>query len=1130
MTSQVIAATRFDPSASRVIEAPEGATLADMVELAAAEAAPDQRERMEVTLMRADGSVPAVVVPRDKWGAVRPRTGTVVIVRVVPAGGDFLRTVLMLAVVVVASLAAPELGAFLATNLGGFSAATWTAIATAAITTVGALAVNALVPLRAPSLGSTRAASPTYTINGTRNQLRQWGVVPSILGRHRVYPDLECPPYTESIGEDQYIRASFLGGYGELEWSDLRIGETPLEEFDELELQWTRGIEGETQPTIYPDSVIQDDLSVDLTHEGGRQVRVSATSTNDLSIDLGFGRGLYHLSDKGARQAVTVQVLVECRPVGASTWTAVTTLTVTEAKGETFRVGHRWLPPEGLGQYEVGLTRLTEDHTDTRTASQVTWTALRAFRPFDPVQFPHPISRLQMRIKATGQLNGMIDSFNGIAQRILPDWDAGAEAWISRATRSPAAALRHILTGRENARRRPVEGLAMDTFVALAEWCTAKGMTYDRVHDYDATVQDVLDDVAAAGRAICRPYNGLWHVTIDRPQTIAYGHVTPRNASDFGGTPTFGEKPDALRVRFVDETNGWIQSERIVPRPGLVGSPSLYAVKEYPGKTNPDEIWREARRDLRAMDARSEEFTATLHWESLSYRIGQLVYGNHWLLAEDQISARIARVDGLAVLLDEPVTMVEGKTYGLRWRSSSWESAVSTVATRPGTHRLLVLAEAPEVPPEIGDLALFGRATYEKVDLLVKAVNRQDGDAARLTLVAHAPEIDADDDVEPEPWVPVVAEPRPWAMLDPAVPVITGVTSGTPVQEVGADGSVSLPVVVALSPGAGSISVPVDLYEVGLRPAGGSTWTTQTVAAGTAAARFYDHAAGEHVQVRARAISLYGRSSGWTDPVDHVVQARDDLPPDIASLSVVRLASGLRRYTWSLDLPADAPRDLFGYRLAARPGAGWTWDDLTPLHSGIVLASPWETASPVTEGPHTIGIVAVDVTGQESAHPKLIEVTLGPASGPGLLLQRIEAALAWPGIRAGATLDGDALTGGAGLPSALSYALPVIDLGADIAVDVDVAAYGVAGTAAIAMQTGLAADGAAAGVAVPTGAVTARYIAITVTVTNAGAPARIGDLVTIITPLTVAADPFELIAWDDATVLAWADGTPMAWS
>lgn len=196
------------------IDVPVGTTLAEMVGVALPGADP---ARVRVTIGE------HVVAP-DIWHRVRPRHGAVVIIRVVPAG-DNLRTVLSIAVVVAAmalgqfyapALAGSIAGAVGATSVGGaalVSAATVQLVQagiTLAATVAGTLLINALVPVR--GLGNQDKGPDIYSITGLQNSADPGGVIPSVLGRHRYAPRYAATPFTEVIGNDQYVTAAFLFG------------------------------------------------------------------------------------------------------------------------------------------------------------------------------------------------------------------------------------------------------------------------------------------------------------------------------------------------------------------------------------------------------------------------------------------------------------------------------------------------------------------------------------------------------------------------------------------------------------------------------------------------------------------------------------------------------------------------------------------------------------------------------------------------------------------------------------------------------------------------------------------------------------------------------------------------------
>jgi hypothetical protein len=153
-----------------------------------------------------------------------------------------------------------------------------------------------------------------------------------------------------------------------------------------------------------------------------------------------------------------------------------------------------------------------------------------------------------VRIKATGQINGVVNNLNADVTRIAPDWDHATDTWITRPTRNPASLYRYVLQSPANARPKPDAEIDLAALQSWHEYCAAKGLCYDRVHDFEASLFGVLRDVAAAGRATPRDSGTRWTVAVDRPQTLVVGHVTPRNSWGFQGERAYLQPPDAFRV------------------------------------------------------------------------------------------------------------------------------------------------------------------------------------------------------------------------------------------------------------------------------------------------------------------------------------------------------------------------------------------------------------------------------------------------------------------------------------------------------------------------------------------------------------------------------------------------------
>ena len=160
--------------------------------------------------------------------------GDVVAVRVVmQGGGGDSNPIAVIATIALLTFAQP-LALNLAVSQLGFQGVTGAAITAAkfGIVAVGQLAINALFPPDAPGITAAEglAASPTYSLSGARNTPRPHGPLPLIIGKHRVSPDFGSLPYTELDSKGrEHLNMIFNFGYGKLDVSQLKIGETDFE-------------------------------------------------------------------------------------------------------------------------------------------------------------------------------------------------------------------------------------------------------------------------------------------------------------------------------------------------------------------------------------------------------------------------------------------------------------------------------------------------------------------------------------------------------------------------------------------------------------------------------------------------------------------------------------------------------------------------------------------------------------------------------------------------------------------------------------------------------------------------------------------------------------------------------------
>lgn len=818
------------------------------------------------------------MVPQHQWHLVRPRPGNTVIIRVVPGNDPLLRSVLTVAVLV----AAVALGQFYAPGIAGAvvpfgvptaaTISTVAALSTATFALAGTALLNAFIP--ASGLGDQGSGTSVNGITGLQNTSNPGGVIPSILGTHRYAPVYAAPPYTEIIGDDQYVIAAFLFGHGPLNFANHKLGETTIEAFSDVEMEVRQGLPGDMALTLYPRQVLEEQLTVTL-EPNVLSYRTTARDVSGGSVDFTFVQGLVFFDDRGNPRNTTVTVRIFYREVGDASFTEILPpgLDMTAGEQKIIRRTLSFSFPE-RGQYEIAVQRVTNNPPDAaKRIDKCTWSALRGFRPESPFNYPAPLAMVAMRIRASDQLNGIVNNYNAEGSVVCKDWDSATQTWIVRETNNPASLYRHVLQGPANVFPKTDDQIDLQGLQDWHDFCIDKNLKYDRVHDYDGSRLDVLKDIAAAGRATPHDDGEKWGVTVDRPKTTYVSAVSPRNSWDFQGSTSYVLFPDAHRVQFIDATNGWNQAERIVPFPGI--DPDAVEITEdlkHPGVTDPDQIWKATRRRQYELLHRRHSYTVSQDFESLVLARGDLVPLNHDVLDRDHVAARVRSVSGQTVTLDTEVTMEARRSYALIVRSQEGESIRRTSLTVPGTIATLQLV-GDLTGIAAGDLAMFGTSlSGPAIDVIVKSIERGDNLTAKLTLLDAAPQIDTLTDADiPPAWDGRVGGDIDVSGLVPAVPNLSVTDS-------------FLQFDAAVSAGTGSVAVPTT-FVISYRPHGGGAFTAVSIPAAQGVLHIGGFVVGDVIDVKAHAVSAFGQASVDTAIVQATLHLAATNSPTFDSIS-----------------------------------------------------------------------------------------------------------------------------------------------------------------------------------------------------------------------------------------------------
>ncbi|QKK18657.1 host specificity factor TipJ family phage tail protein [Rhizobium indicum] len=679
------------------------------------------------------------VIEQKNWPRVRVKPGVSVTIVKVPGKGA-LKAIAGLVVALVAAVAAPWLaGALFGLTAGTTAFSVATGLIGAGISLAGSMALNALFPVAKPA--SLPNTTTLYSIGGAQNQAAQYGAIPEIFGTHRISPPYAAAAYTELVGDDQYLRMLFVVGYGPISVSDLKIGETEISKFEDVKYEVIQD-HTVTPVTLYTKPVFQEDVSVELDAVTGWVQRTTADNVDEISVDVSAPNGVYRLKAKdGSRVNYTVTIDAQYKLASSSTWLSLGTFDLTSNSPQAIRRTLSKSVPRG--KYDVRLSKSSPDYDGKDTVAEtVYWTAVRGRRNEPVISFSKPLTVIAMRIRATGQLNGAVNTLNCIASPKIRAWNG--TTWSSgQTTRNPADHFRQVLQGNGNA--RPVDGASID-LESLQDWhayCEAKGFTFDLVATEQKSVYDRLTEITAAGRAAVSFRDGRWGVVWDVADSPIVQHFSPRNSANFSSVRAYVDMPHGFRVSFINRENGYLNDERVVYDDGYTeANATKFEGLDFPGVTDKDLVWKHGRYHIAQLRLQRETYSLDTDFENLVCTRGDRVRVNHDVVLWGTGAARVRSVSAApeGVVLDDLLRMEAGKTYSMRFRRPDGSSLLRTVTGIDGEFRSFVFSDTGDLP-SAGDLALFGENGFESVVLRVKSILARQDLSARLELVDDAPAI-----------------------------------------------------------------------------------------------------------------------------------------------------------------------------------------------------------------------------------------------------------------------------------------------------------------------------------------------------------------------------------------------------
>lgn len=915
------------------------------------------------------------VVKSDKWNILLKKND-IVGLNFIPTGGGDGKNPLMTVINILAAVAviyfAPAAIPAMAGYLGVSNAAA------AAIYYIGSSLVMSVAnyalmstPNQTSTFKSSLKESQTQFIENAQNAISKYGIIPVNLGTNRMFPPQAALPYTETSGNNQYCRQIFTYGYGKLKISDRKLGETSISEYEEVEMDDRLNADLNQGVKLYTNDVYQESLNVKITREAGEIIRSTKRDSNECELDITFNGlidTIYYGPYTGFQFATSVNFQIYYKNIDSETWIRLDDLNVSAKTMQALRKVKRIVFPE-KGQYEIKIIRTTGSGDGRYLVNDSYLTAIRSITYQNPVKFAD-ISGTGMRIRATEQLNGTVSSYNAIVSTLVKGYNPETDTWVDDVESSnPADIFRYVLQTPAFAKHLTDDKIDLEKLAEWWKYCNELKLTYNRVIDYETSIDDVLNDICAAGVATISKVNNIYSVIIDNERPYVKGLVTPRNSWEYSGNINYPEIPHALRVEFRNAEKGYETDERIVYADGYTEeTASLFERIEFSSCTNADLAYWYGRRYFATALLQPETHTFKMDFENLTFNRGDRInlVNDVILVGVGQGRIKELKVDEegnvIGFVIDDELNIPFVNNLGVRIRDNLGKGfSYHLLKSISGMVSEFTFDEPIELDkaPSLGSLCAFVEDGKE-LDLIITQIKPDSNQSATITAIDYAPErFNPLEEIPPFDSNITI----PGDFYRPYPPELDGeVVSDETVMLKNSDGSITSIMVIPLRNRNENSVIPV----IKCRLYGTSEWFTpgalkrdanQVMLTGLEDGETYD------IEIR------YQRQTGLqllSKPLvlNKIKFVGGSTPPGDVENFRVTITNGLGVFEWSPVNDIDISHYVIRYTNET--------EDVTWESSQVVY--PQITSCSITGLIHkgTYLIKAVDLLGYESVNPTLI--------------------------------------------------------------------------------------------------------------------------------------------------------------
>lgn len=564
----------------------------------------------------------------------------------------------------------------------------------------GSYLVNSILP--PPELPNSLenaiiTPSQNYTLSSQNNIARTSEAIPSLYGRHLIYPDMAMRPYSEYVNNDQYLNMLLSLGHGYVEVENIYIEDTPLSTY---EVEWD--IYRNNAPVemvvnnIYTSSEVtgQELLPVDdEDHDWVGPFTVSGPGqpVNGIEIDLTLPYGLYF---QNTSSGWNVWFYIEIRaiddngaPLFDGAWEPLASSCISDYSTEAINRSFYYDVPEG--RYELRIKRI--DEHEEPLVDLTIFQQLKGYISSNTRTYGN-ISLIAMKIKADENINDRNSrKINAVCVRWLPIYDWQQEIWLEpQPSRSITWAILDILKNKDYGAGLEDADIDMTGLKELHDIWESRGDTFDAIFDQQTTVWEALTSVCRVGRTMPICIMGKIYFWRDQPQYIHRSAFTPANIVKESVSIEYmmpdKDFPDAIDIEYFSEISWCWEHIRCQDETAK----SIQTMKLF-GCVDRTRAWREGMFHLNSIWKRRKriKFKTELDCSFLSF--GEMIAIAHDLLGgnvgtlDNIISGNTIRINGLALdnLTEIYIRSNTGNLLGPYEVASIQDNDITTVENLP---------------------------------------------------------------------------------------------------------------------------------------------------------------------------------------------------------------------------------------------------------------------------------------------------------------------------------------------------------------------------------------------------------------------------------------------------------------